>query len=151
MLFPISTPSQQYVKSKLSSGRHDFQREISYLQQDIFRVRPRSLHLQYLTSNVAEKMGPTRKAGITANHQPVFCPLNDSGQDQHSYTLCSLGLVKNAPETFELQMDLRILPPLWRPFCEGCRNVPWSWLCYSVPKKGDLASVMPLFHNFCLR
>ena len=38
-------------------------------------------------------------ASLTTNHQPVFDPPRDAGQDQHSYTPCWLDLTKSAPIT----------------------------------------------------
>lgn len=44
---------------------------------------------------------------ITRIHQPVSYLLHDPRQGQHSYTLCWLDLVKNAPEAFVSQQSKR--------------------------------------------
>ncbi len=46
---------------------------------------------------VAEKTGPSRKAGATASHQPVFDPPLAARQDQHSYIPYLSDLTKNTP------------------------------------------------------
>lgn len=44
--------------------------------------------LRYFKPHVVRRTGQTRKARITASHQPVFDRLPGAGQDQHSYISC---------------------------------------------------------------
>ncbi len=46
------------------------------------------IRLQCSTPHIVKRTGQTRKAGITANHRPVFGLPHGAKQDQHSYIPC---------------------------------------------------------------